>query len=186
VLLVGGSTRMPAVPRMMRRLLGSPLERSVVPEDAVALGAALYDPGFGIREVASHGLGVLARSARTGALRNLTIVPAGATLPAARSAVLTTGEDGQKRLVVDVTLGDGTDPSTVRMVHREVIAVPTGHSGTRIEVRCGYDSAEVPRVEVGEVTGNRLLSRFAVQSRGAMSEVDLGDAARRVTSPRWY
>ena len=42
VLLVGGSTRMPMVPRMLQALSGIQPERSVNPDEAVARGAALY------------------------------------------------------------------------------------------------------------------------------------------------
>lgn len=182
VLVVGGATRMPAVFRMLREF-GVSQERSVVPEDAVALGAALYDQDLPVQEVASHGLGVLVRAGPGGTLQNMTILPAGTPLPATRSAVLATGEDGRERVVLEVTLGDGTEPGAVRSVHREVVTLAPERPGARIEVRCGYDDAEVPRVEVWEVSANRLLSRFVVESEGAMSTTDLCDATRRVAHP---
>ena len=42
ILLVGGSTRMPMVPRMLQKLTGIEPDRTVNPDEAVARGAALY------------------------------------------------------------------------------------------------------------------------------------------------
>src|SRR5439155_15460518 len=42
LLLVGGSTRMPMVPRMLQEITGKPPEHSVAVDEAVAHGAALY------------------------------------------------------------------------------------------------------------------------------------------------
>jgi molecular chaperone DnaK len=186
VLLVGGPTRMPAVGRMLRLLLGLPLDHTIDPEEVVALGAALHQRAVRIREVASHGLGVLARDPQTGALRNVTVVPAGAALPAMERAVLTTGEDGQERVVVDVTQGDGAEPAAVRTVHREVLTLPARHpAGARIEIRCGYDDGQVPRIDVRELTTDTHLGRFVVRSAGSMSKADVRAASRRVAGLRW-
>jgi molecular chaperone DnaK len=186
VLLVGGATRMVAVSRMLRLLLGRPLEQSIDPEEAVALGAARYDRALRIREVASHGLGVLARSTRTGSLRNVTIVPSGSVLPATDTAVLTTGEDEQDRVVIDVTLGDGAEPERVRTVHREVLVFSSRRpAGTRLEVRCGYDAVETPWIDVREVAVDGPIGQFVVRGRDAMTELELTAAIRRMSDWQW-
>lgn len=186
VLLVGGATRMTAIPRMLRLLLGRPLERSIDPEEVVALGAAQYDRALRIREVASHGLGVLARSTRTGSLRNVTIVPSGSALPATDTVVLTTGEDEQDRVVVDVTLGDDAEPDAVRTVHRELVVFSSRRpAGTRLTVRCGYDAAETPWADVREAAADGPIGRFAVHGRDAMTEPELTAAIGRMADWQW-
>jgi molecular chaperone DnaK len=72
VLPVGGPTRMPMVRRMLHELFGHRLVDGPAPEETVALGAALLgrvDPATAVREVASYGLGVLARDPATGVQR---------------------------------------------------------------------------------------------------------------------
>ena len=196
VVLVGGPTSMPMVRRMLRRLLDVPLEDSIAPAEVVALGAALLASGVAedpepagpgvrrpprVREVASHGLGVLARDSETGVVRNVVVVPAGTDLPAAGQTTVTTSEDGQTRAVIKVTQGDSTHPAEVRVLGRHVIALPSRPAGVRIDVSCSYDAAAVPHVEVIDRTARRRpTGPLPVPSPAAMSPADVLVAARRL------
>ena len=93
VLLVGGSTRMPMVARMLREASGKEPDSSVAVDEAVAHGAALQagillarsrgeSPTVKIKNVNSHSLGVVATDARTGRKRNAVVIPA---IPRCRS-----------------------------------------------------------------------------------------------------
>ena len=42
VLIVGGSSRMPMVSEMLERISGKPVNRSLSPDEAIALGATIY------------------------------------------------------------------------------------------------------------------------------------------------
>ncbi len=86
VLLVGGSTRMPMVARMLREASGKEPDSSVAVDEAVAHGAALQagillarsrgeSPTVKIKNVNSHSLGVVATDARTGRKRNAVVIP---------------------------------------------------------------------------------------------------------------
>ncbi len=76
VLLVGGSTRMPAVVNLLRQLSGKDPDNSVSADEAVAHGAALHaerllalhrgePPLFNVKNVNSHSLGVVANDPAT-------------------------------------------------------------------------------------------------------------------------
>ena len=76
VLLVGGSTRMPMVAAMLRKVSGKEPDASVSVDEAVAHGAALHAnvllrqrmgqrPVLNVKNVNSHSLGVVATDART-------------------------------------------------------------------------------------------------------------------------
>ena len=94
ILLVGGSTRMPMVAEMLRRLSGKEPDRSLSPDEAVAHGAALYaamlmgESGAAARakvdliNVNSHSLGVVGVHTQTGERRNVTLIPKNTPLPA--------------------------------------------------------------------------------------------------------
>src|SRR6185436_13952564 len=86
VLLVGGSSRMPAVVEMLKQLSGKEPDQSVSPDEAVAHGAALHagillayhegkSPSFRIRNVNSHSLGVVATDIKTKRPRNAILIP---------------------------------------------------------------------------------------------------------------
>ena len=76
LLLVGGSTRMPMVQRMLEEVSGKKCDRSLSADEAVAHGAAVYAglltssavgtaPQLSVRNVNSHNLGVLAKEKAT-------------------------------------------------------------------------------------------------------------------------
>ena len=92
ILLIGGSTRMPAVDTMLTKLSDRPLDRSVSPDEAVAHGAALHagrlldklagnNPAFSVTDVNSHSLGVIGVESSTGRPRTGHIIPRNTPLP---------------------------------------------------------------------------------------------------------
>lgn len=94
VLVVGGSTRMPMIVRMLSELAGRAIDHSVAPDEAVAHGAALYadmlvqkqDSGgghtrFSVTNVNSHSLGVVGVNAETRSRVNRIIIRKNTPLP---------------------------------------------------------------------------------------------------------
>lgn len=122
ILLVGGSTRMPMVAKMLERESGMTVDRSLSPDEAVAHGAAVFaglimsrQNAFGtqsplrISDVNSHDLGVLAKNAVTGRLERAILIPRNTPLPAARQETFRLLRDGQRR--VSATVVEGGDDS---------------------------------------------------------------------------
>lgn len=117
VLLVGGSTRMPMVPRMLVELLGKPPERSVSPDEAVAHGAALYanslvpaadleEAAFSVTNVNSHSLGILGTNPDTGKQFNKILIPKNTPLPYTVVKKFQTYRHGQKQVLIKVLEGE--------------------------------------------------------------------------------
>ena len=94
VLLVGGSTRMPMVPRMLQTLTGLQPDRTVNPDEAVARGAALYASHllagrtgeaastFRVTNVNAHSLGIEGIETDTLRKKNVVLIPRNTPLPA--------------------------------------------------------------------------------------------------------
>lgn len=177
ILLVGGSTRMPMVSDMIERLSGRRPDTGVNPDDAVALGAAIYAESIAlgesdatdmatvtVRDVTSHGLGTPALD-ESGTRVNTIIVPRNAPVPCQRERVYTTVEDGQRVVNLDVTEGDDTDLDYVTVLKGENIPLPRGlRRGTRLRVVMSYDVDGVIHAEVflesnGEPLGEVQLRR---------------------------
>ena len=117
VLLVGGSTRMPAVVEMLRRLSGKEPDRSVSPDEAVAHGAAIHagmlldqfegrPPRLKVRNVNSHSLGVVAMDSKTGRQKNAVLIPRNTPLPATAKRVFRTQQENQSSIRVEVVEGE--------------------------------------------------------------------------------
>ncbi len=124
LLLVGGSSRMPMVQRMLEDESGMKVDRSLSPDEAVAHGAALYaglllareiasspsstptaKPAMRVRNVSSHDLGVLSKDPATGRPLNSVIIPRNTVLPATKGKRYRTAKQGQKNIVINVIEG---------------------------------------------------------------------------------
>lgn len=151
ILLVGGSTRMPAVARMLKQLSGKDPDQSVSPDEAVAQGAALHaglllsrhagrSPRFQIRNVNSHSLGVVANEAKTGQLRNAVLIPRNTPLPTEATRVFHTQKMGQKSILVQIVEGESASPGDCSQVGRCSVRdlPPDLPAKTPIEVRFRY------------------------------------------------
>ncbi len=129
ILLVGGSTRMPAVLRMLTELSGKVPDQSVSPDEAVAHGAALHaglllarhagcTPQFHIKNVNSHSLGVVANDPKTKEPRNAILIPRNTPLPAEAKRIFKTQRTGQKSILVQIVEGESAAPAECSQIGR--------------------------------------------------------------------
>ena len=116
LLLVGGSTRMPAVTEMLERETGLQADRSLSPDESVAHGAAIYAGllmktgaerinGMSVTNVSSHDLGILGVERETGRKRRSTMIPRNTQLPIKARKTFPTLRDNQRSVEVNVIEG---------------------------------------------------------------------------------
>lgn len=121
VLLVGGSTRMPMVRKLLRELSGKEPDSSVAADEAVALGAALHAgwllgkargerPRFRIRNVNSHSLGVVGVDPVTRRRRVGTIIPRNTRLPIIAKRRFRTHKPNQRSILIEIVEGESPVP----------------------------------------------------------------------------
>ncbi|WP_373045017.1 Hsp70 family protein [Vulgatibacter sp.] len=109
VLLVGGQTRMPLIQERLTRFFGKPPSKGVHPDEAVAIGAALYAHSFEddtdlkvqLLDVIPMAIGIEAAGRRMHV-----VFPRNASIPNARQVPATTSFDGQQEVVVRIFQGD--------------------------------------------------------------------------------
>jgi molecular chaperone DnaK len=155
LLLVGGSTRMPMVVDMLRKMSGMEPDRTVNPDEAVARGAALYaayllakEGGTGhetnvkITNVNSHSLGVEGIDPETLRKKNVVLIPRNTPLPAKMTERFSTKTDGQRSIVLNVLEGESTIPGECTAIGRTAIRdLPGGLTkGWPIDVTFEYGS----------------------------------------------
>ncbi|MFP6657557.1 MAG: Hsp70 family protein, partial [Pirellulales bacterium] len=132
VLMVGGSTRMPMVIEMLKRLTGKEPDRSVSADEAVAHGAALRaklildkadgaPPAFDIKNVNSHSLGVVATDPKTQRRRNAILIPRNTPLPVSARRVFKTQRAGQKSILVQIVEGESATPEDCSQIGKCVV-----------------------------------------------------------------
>lgn len=152
ILLVGGSTRMPMVARMLQAMTGRVPDRTVNPDEAVARGAALYaryllsldrGPGgtpFRVTNVNAHSLGVEGIDPETLRKVNIILIPRNTPLPAKATQRFMTKTEGQRSIVIQVLEGESSLPGECTAIGRTVIRdLPAGlPKGWPIEVTFQY------------------------------------------------
>ena len=170
ILLVGGSSRMPMVEEMLRRLSGKEPDRSQSADEAVAHGAALYagmlmaDRTSNQRQtlrlvnVNSHSLGVAGTDPVTGERVNKILIPKNTTLPCRKTEQFQTARANQATVQVTVVEGESQRPDQCIILGKCLIRdlPPNLPKGSRVDVEYQYNAsgrisvtARVPLVRQG-------------------------------------
>jgi molecular chaperone DnaK len=112
VMLVGGQTRMPAVQERLTAHFGKPPSKGVHPDEAVAIGAALYarslQEGSGLHLQLLDVIPMAIRLEQAGGGTHV-VFPRNAPIPNARALAATSSADGQTELVLRIAQGDEED-----------------------------------------------------------------------------
>lgn len=192
VLMVGGSTRMPAVFEMLRDLSGKDPDRSVSPDEAVAHGAALHagillqraegkSPRFKIKNVNSHSLGVVANEGATGRQRNAIVIPRNTPLPVTARRIFRTQREGQQSVLVRILEGESPSPDDCAQLGQcSVKPLPSDlPAGTPIEVRFKYQENGRLTVKV-QIEGGTSL-QHELQRENSLSQEELDFWRKKVS-----
>lgn len=187
VLLVGGSSRMPQVARMIQELTGKPPERSVAVDEAVAHGAALYasllsskqkpspaSPKFSVTNINSHSLGIIGTDPSTGRRKNQILIPKNTPLPTAVTKVFKTHKPGQQNVIIRVVEGESERPEACIQVGTCTIAGMPPHLPAGSPVTVSYEYHADGRLEVtGQVKGLMQPVTTTFQRENSMDDAEM-------------
>jgi len=193
VLLVGGSTRMPMVVEMLRRVTGKEPDRSMSPDEAVAHGAALYagllsaQPGsqqataFTLVNVNSHSLGIIGYDTRVKCSRNIVLIPKNTPLPCRFVRKFATARANQCNVKVVVVEGESERPEhCIKLGECAIRNLPPSlPKGTRIEVEYSYSTNGRLAVRA-RVPSARQSASVEIHYEGALHIPDLDTWHQRV------
>jgi len=159
VLLVGGSTRMPMVRDMLRKLSGKEPDASVAADEAVAHGAALHagwilarnqghPPSFKIRNVNSHSLGVVGLDPQTRRRRNGILIPRNTKLPVTAKRSFRTHKDDQRSILVQIVEGESPSADDCNPLGKCTVADLPPNMPARSPVSVHFDYQANGRLKV--------------------------------------
>ena len=177
VILVGGMTRMPAVQRKVSDIFGKEPNRSVNPDEAVAVGAAIQ-AGVLVGDVTD--ILLLDVTPLTLGLETLgnvltSLIARNTTIPTAKSEVFTTAADGQTSVEIHVLQGErqmATDNKSIgKFILDGILPAPRGVP--QVEVTFDIDANGILSVSAKD-KGTGKEQRIVIQSSSGLSknEVD--------------
>ena len=157
VILVGGSTRIPAVQEAVKNFFGKEPSKGVNPDEVVAIGASIQgailnkDEGVGdivLLDVTPISMGIEAHNQFDSMGRMAKIIEAQTTIPCKKSQTFTTAVDNQTAVTIVVLQGERTyakDCKTIGTFNLEGIA-PAKAGVPQIEVSFDIDANGVLNV----------------------------------------
>jgi molecular chaperone DnaK len=178
VILVGGMTRTPMVQRLIYEVFGKEPNKSVNPDEAVAIGAAIQaailagsakDKDIVLVDVTPLTLGIEVK----GGLME-PIIPRNTTIPVRKSKIFTTAEDFQTEVEIRVYQGErAMARDNIFLGSFRLVDIPPAPRGVpQIEVTFDIDSDGIVHVSAKDLASNKEQS-MVVTGRHKLREDEI-------------
>jgi molecular chaperone DnaK len=181
VLLVGGMTRWPAVPRIVERIFGKKPSRGANPDEVVALGAAAYagilagdSDDAALLDVTPHDIGIRVGEGFA------VVLPRNSMLPVRARRLFATTSDDQRFVSIELYQGESTDVTKNRKLGQVVLDdLPPGPAGSvRVELVMTVDVESILNVSARELKTNREAS-VTIRPSGGLSQREIVEIINR-------
>lgn len=176
ILLVGGSTRMPAVVDMVKNLLGKEPNKSVNPDEAVSIGAAVQGAIIAgdVTDVLLLDVTPLTLGIETLGGVMTPLITRNTTIPVTKSQVFSTAEDNQP--AVDIVVYQGERPmarDNKMLGHFKLDGIKPARRGEpRIEVSFNIDANGIVNVKAKDLDSGKEQS-IVIQGNSGLSKEDI-------------
>ena len=176
VILVGGMTRMPSVQEKVQRIFGKEPSRSVNPDEAVALGAAIQAGVLGgeVGDIVLLDVTPLTLGIET--LGNVTtaLIPRNTTIPTKKTETFTTAADSQPSVDIHVLQGERPMSADNKTIGRFMLdgILPAPRGVPQIDVTFDIDSNGILSVSAQD-KGTGKEQRIVIQTSSGLSEEDI-------------
>ncbi len=177
VVLVGGSTRMPCIESLVKKLTGKEPHKGVNPDEVVAVGAAIQAGVLGgeVKDVVLVDVTPLSLGVETLGGVSTVLIPRNTSIPTKKSEIFSTAADGQTSVDVHVLQGErpmARDNKTLGMFRLDGIP-PAPRGLPKIEVTFDIDSNGIVNVSAKDMaTGREQHITITASTNLSKADVD--------------
>jgi molecular chaperone DnaK len=177
IVMVGGSTRMPVIQELVRKLTGKELNQSVNPDEVVAIGAAIQ---AGVLSGEVHDVVLLDVTPLSLGLETLggvatKLIERNTTIPTRKTQVFTTAEDGQTSVDINILQGEREMAADNKSLGRfRLEGLPAAPRGIpQVEVTFNIDANGIVNVSAKDLgTGKEQQITITASTNLSKEEVD--------------
>ena len=181
VILVGGMTRMPAVQDRVRKLFGKEPNRSVNPDEVVALGAAIQGGVLkgDVKDVLLLDVTPLSLGIETLGGVMTRLIEKNTTIPTRKSQIFSTAADSQPAVSIHVLQGEREMAANNKTMGRfELVGIPPAPRGIpQIEVTFDIDANGIVNVSAKDLATNKEQS-IKITATSGMSKEEINQAVK--------
>ncbi len=177
VILVGGSTRIPKVQEIVKNFFGKEPNKSVNPDEVVAIGAAIQGGVLGgeVKDVLLLDVTPLSLGIETLGGVTTVLIPRNTTIPTKKSEVFSTAEDNQTTVEIHVLQGERQMAADNRTIGKfQLTGIPPAPRGMpQVEVTFDIDANGILHVSAKDkTTGKEQKIRIEASSGLSDTEID--------------
>ena len=176
VIMVGGMTRMPKVIETVKNFFGKEPNKSVNPDEVVAMGAAIQAGVLqgDVKDVLLLDVTPLSLGIETLGGVSTKLIEKNTTIPTKKSQVFSTAEDNQPAVAIKVLQGEREMATDNKMLGNfELIGIPPAARGTpQIEVAFDIDANGIVSVSAKD-KGTGKEQKIQIQASGGLTDEEI-------------
>ena len=176
VIMVGGMTRMPKVIETVKNFFGKEPNKSVNPDEVVAMGAAIQAGVLqgDVKDVLLLDVTPLSLGIETLGGVSTKLIEKNTTIPTKKSQVFSTAEDNQPAVAIKVLQGEREMATDNKMLGNfELIGIPPAARGTpQIEVTFDIDANGIVSVSAKD-KGTGKEQKIQIQASGGLTDEEI-------------